>query len=280
MQSKKNIIFIVLILFLLSNCGTEKKLINGFKTQNKNSSILITKPEFIFKTNEYIKNNYPSFDKQSDEIKDTIWKYNTIFLDSLDETRIFDTFYTNLTKIFKKNDISVYTSNDSIAFEQDKNKAYKLKIAQFQIEENRRNIEYVKEIDSTNEIYKSFILNTLSINIWLELYDIKNDTANPVVLFLENKLSDFVNGEFINETPEDSVANYKFNYYLENISNNEIENLPIEAALECAQQLTDYLFNIYVKKELPETSLYYGYDLRTKKLYYPLPTKQIYKIKN
>ncbi len=270
-------LLIISAVFLCS-CSPQYKLVKQFYNRNDTVSILVLPPKYINKSNLIIKSLYTDFNNLPIALQDTIWERNTVIINNVVDSVIIEQYYSNFISNLQLSGMIVYDYKNIDEFFKLPHKSLIIQIAQFQLEEDRQNIDFNEELDVNYEVFKNIDINIVSLNVWFELYDAQNDTLLPTVLYAEKKISDEIDGRFFSITQENKTDSIVFKYKRKDIKFNDTYMLAREAGTFNAQEITDYFFNQYVNSVFPTSKLYYGYKLKEKTLYYPEQNQQVIKI--
>ncbi len=245
--------FILVSMCLISACTPEYFIVKNFKETN-NISVLILPCNVILNSNTTIVELYPDYAKLPKALQDTIWNANTKLLEKVPDSVVINEFYSSLIKQLRLSEVKIYSINEIDAFNALDSNAYVLKIAQIEMEENKKRIPYSEPVEYNYEVYKEVEVKTLSLNVWFEFTKASNDTVAPQVLYSSQTISDEVSGRFA----QNINGSYDFKFKRNDIDANDILPLARIASLKMGQYFYNHLLNVYAKKVYQS----YDYNLR------------------
>ncbi|MEI6348997.1 MAG: hypothetical protein WCP69_13710 [Bacteroidota bacterium] len=262
--------------FLFTSCTLQQKVAKQYTIYNDSVAILILPPQILQKSNIAIQRLYPQYAQLSPMLQDTIWANQTKLLDVVSDSIVVRNYYNNLTETIKKSGMKIYNYNQIDDFNKTSYKKWVIRIGQFQLEEDKQKVDFSKEINGQEELYKDLEITVLSVNSWIEVYKNLSDTIPVKVLYGQKTTSDNIDGRFFSTGNGDQ---YEFCYVRKDIKAEDVTKLANEAGLQNAQQLTNFFFNKYIRIQYPDSETYFGYDLNDKSFYYPESNTQLIEIK-
>lgn len=269
----KIILFISLpILILVSSCTIQSQLSKDFNKYSDSVSVLIVGSSNLQKVSLVVERLYPQFDELSADLKDTVWKHQTKFLNSVEDSAVLNIHYRFIIQQLKKTKIKIFTDDKVDEFVKQSGPKWIFRIAQIQLEEDRQKVDFSTELKGQEELYKDMEIEILSVNVWFEVFTSENDTAPKTILYLQKTISDEVKGRFF----ETIDGKFEFRFNRTDIMKEDILKLSELSANNNAQQITNYIFTKYIRTYYPESEEVYGYSIDRKKFYIPTEN-EVYK---
>lgn len=267
--------FFLAVLLVSTSCTIQNQLSTDFKKHADSVSVLIVGSSHLQKTSAVIERLYPQFSELSSDLKDTVWKHQTKLIDSVGDSLILDSYYKSIISRLKIANLKIYADNQVAEFEKQSGSKWIFRVAQIQLEEDNRKVDFSKEIRGQEELYKDMEIEILSINTWFEVFKSENDTAPFKVLYAQNTISDDVDGRFF----ETMDGQYEFRFKRTDIGKEDVLKLSKSCAEKNAQQIVDFIFTNYVRQFYPESESTYGFDIDGKNFYKPSEKEQFNEIK-
>jgi len=239
------LIFLFFIVLSFS-CNSSKKLADEFVSLNK-------LPDILFISNPNVLIEFFPISDSSSNINEKL----SHILDENSTKVIKEIYDSSFYKSLSHLGFDVYTNNDIAEFFANEDLSWQVSISQISIEEHQ--ILYVDEvIVSDNILSFDTIISEYQFNVWFEVTPVNFDSEMPThVLFSSINIRDFVDGNFYNNWAT-GQNDYKYNY--QQIKQDDIFNLIINASEKHSNYLFDYFMNRYV--------FFYSEKSSNKKIFY------------
>jgi len=250
----------VLLLPILFSCSTERELAKEFVKSNKDIPVLLEITDKIILTNEKLK-KIKDFDLMSVDKQDSLWNYQTLYLDSINDKKIIDLTFNNMKTSLQNLGFQVYTIDSINSFRELEKFKYTFKIAQLEVSEDMYIYRDEETFFNNLTYYQDNNLNIININYWFEFKDINNKIEK--VFFNSAAISDILKGKF-EMNPTDYSVSYKYN--IKPLIIDDIYKLTTETAYKNASLFYDYLMNQYIKDNISKNYLnpkYFSLDPKT-----------------
>lgn len=270
---------IILLVSSLFSCSTEYLVHKSFKRKNE-YNLLIIPNNTVLKTNGKIKELYPNFAQLPEDLQDTIWNAQSIFLDANSDSVLTKKVYNSLLNRLQNTNLKTYTANKESEFPYSAENSYILKVAQLELEEDVKQVPFIYPLNEFEELYKEVEINTLDLNIWFEVSK-ANSEDKALILYAQKTIGDKVNGRFY----QAFNGEYKFEYSKTEITEESALMLAQQGGYAFAQYIYDYFLNKYeaeILKPRNPSQRYFGYTIETPSfmnLYYPDENQRLIEIK-
>ncbi len=252
-------LLILLIILTLVSCSLERDLSKKFLEKRDNISILLSKPDFVFKTNNkswQIKD----FDKMSNSRQETALQENSLFLNKIIDSVFLEKYFTALTTRLNSFGINVYQMDQLMSFMEQSGTLYQVSVAQIELEEDIFPYHVEETFDDTAVYFEDFELNTVNVNNWFEIHKLNDAAAVNNLLYASHFLMDQIEGQFAENIFTGEVK-YKYNLYP--IDTTSIYEFAGMLGEKYAGYIFDYLINEFVFRNFPENQrpgVYMHYD--------------------
>lgn len=226
--------------------------------------MMLMKPDLIYKTN-YKVMAISSFDSLPDPIKDSVWKANTIFLDSINDSLFISDYIRYLETRLKSYGLKVFTQDSMGAFLSESGMKFIVHFFQCEMEEfiDMKRFDFAFEVEGKNT-ERELLVNAVNLNNWFEITMLNTNHSKDTV-FSSETMSDVIDGSFVYYYLSGDV-DFNYNYY--SLTADDIAGIPSEAGRINGSYLFDYFMNAYIlvnlNKSLP--SGYYHYKGYKKKI--------------
>lgn len=253
-------LFIILMASILGSCSLERDLSKTFLEKRTSISILLIKPDVVFKTNNKIW-EIKNFDQMSNNSQESALWENSLFLKQIDDSMFFDKYFTALSTQLKYLNINVYGLDQITEFMSQPGTLYQVSVAQIEIEEDVFPYHVEETFDDSVVYFEDFSLNTISVNNWYEIHKLNDTQAVNNLLYASHYLMDQIEGQFAENVFTGEV---KYNYNLFPMEMNSIYSFAELLGAKYAGYIFDYLINEYVFRNFPENQrpgVYMHYDL-------------------
>jgi hypothetical protein len=250
---KKNIFrsafFLVPVLALLVSCGPERMIGEYYIKNSPKGSILIMRPEFIYK------NNHLSFDlsdHMSKAEKDSVAFYRSSYLQYVSDSLFLGEYMNNFIDRLLSAGYDVYAQEYLDSFKKVAPPTYIVNVAQLQLEELRdsADAESLNNTGIDNNFYPSGItLNAVRLNSWFEVSELNSDTGNKKKLFFASSIArDAIKGG-LKILPQSGELSYQ--YTIDTLTLNDVYELARQSGKTYGDYLFDYFMNEYIRVEMP-----------------------------
>lgn len=248
--------WLIFIFFLLS-CNPEKKIARQFIDKKNTVSVLFLKPDMIYKTNFKVK-AISSFDSLPAILKDSIWKANTLFLDSISDSLFIDHFSQSLLNKIRLLGLKTYVQDSMEAFLSGNGIKFIVNYNQCEIEEyvDLKKFEFAFEVEGRNTD-RELLVNSVNLNNWFDISMLNTGHTKDIV-FSSQTISDLIDGRFVYYYLSGDV-DFDYSYYP--MSAKDVTNASVESGRINAGYLFDYFMNTYIAENLKDKapSEYYHY---------------------
>lgn len=238
---------IVLLINVLLGCMVEKQTAKSFVENRNKISVLILKPDYIFKENKNTQ-LIENYDKLTDEEKKSRQLSESKFLQYINDSSFIQNYTQSLIDELKDYNLKVYTSSNIDSFLMVDTFAYVFKIGQMELDEyiySSRESEYF----DYEKYYQDFELNAVGLYIWMD-FSIQNSKKNSqLTLFASNFVSDKIEGRFKKRFLYDDVV---YIYTRKDMLMSRVNKLSNFAGKKHASYIFDYLMNHVVKANNPD----------------------------
>ncbi len=264
----RHIIFLVIsITIIISSCKVERDIAREFVQKENNISILLLKDTTLYKLNDKIKRVY-GYDKMSYEKQDSLWSAYTIYLDSIDDQKTFNSLYSKLISELEYYGFKVYTMESIKKYELESSEKYIFKITQLELEED--NYTYINEHSFPNDsvvYYKGHDINKYTLNCWFELTPSDTSKIKTKLFYDSFSIEDKLDGIFA----KNDSNKVKYKYYISKVNLNDIYNLASHSGAKNASFLYNYFLNKFINEEMPagfKAEGYYSLERNTGHIIY------------
>lgn len=240
-------ILILTMAFSLASCSLERKLAKEFIESKDSLAVMLFMPDYVFKTN----NKTPvieNIDQLSDTQKDSVLIESSLFLKETDNEFLISRFESSLQTGLQRFGMAVYTQDQLLEFMDVEHKAYKVMVAQIELEEGIYFYRAEEVFFDSVLFYEDFYLNMVNLNTWFEVARMNDVGADNHLLYASHYAMDGVDGRFMQNLFTDEV---KFHYNLYPVKTEDIYTLAAKLGEKYAGYLYDYLLNEYIHKNFP-----------------------------
>ncbi len=251
----------ILLMFILASCSTERKLATQFIKTGSHKSVLILAPDFIYKTS-LKKDILDSLEITDETLFDSVLFANSLFLKEIDDSKFIDNYLLGLEKELKVFGLNVFREDRTADFMEVDSNAFIINVAQLEVEE-----DYYFYRDETkyydNYFYHDHQLNSATVNSWFEISKINEDQNTRQVYFTEDVVIDDVDGEFTLDLFNSEV---KYFFTIDTLKTDELYDYAYLLGRTYGGYTFDLLLNQYLDDALqrPSEDRYWRYDPNTK----------------
>jgi hypothetical protein len=259
---RKLLIAIPIILMMISACSPERKLAREFIRNRDSTAVMLLMPSYILKSNLKWW-EVEDYDKMNDREKDSALYYNSTFLKEVDDDFLIARFKSSLQSGLMKYNIKPFTEDMLLDFMEVGYRAYKVVLAQVELEEDIFKYHFEDVFFVTGLFYEDFDLNLISMNTWFEITPMNDPLSVNNVLYASGDMMDGIEGRFQNNLFSDDV---KFNYNYFPIKTEDIYALTAMLGEKYAGYIYDYMLNEYIHRHFPDgerPKIYFSFDPST-----------------
>ena len=261
MQLKNTYLIIVLlvVLLLFYSCSTERRIAKEYIANDSTRSVLVIKPEYIFKTSlkEW---EIDSADQLDEPTLDSLLWERSLYLKFINDSVFLDYYLGNYLAEMEACGFRVYREDSLIEFLSGNTNAFIVSIAQLELEEY---VMPVKEEEQFGEYiyYEVIDLNAVNLNSWFDISRV-NDEEDRAMFFASHYLTDELEGFFKHYYFTGEV---QFRYDIDTMLVEEIYKLAALTGHLYAGYTYDYLLNKYIdirmeEEGLSRSKIYYHYN--------------------
>lgn len=249
----KNFIYQIILLASLAvslgSCSVERKLAREFIEQKDTIAVLLMLPEYVLKTNNKAW-EIPEFENLSEWEQDSALFVNSTFVKEIDDVFLLSRFQNSLQIGLRKYGITAYTEEQLVEFMNLEEPAYKVMLAQVEVEENIFPYRAEEVFFDTAWYYEDFDLNMVSINTWFEVTKVNDPALGNNVLYASHYVMDGLEGRFVRNLFSGEV---KYHYNLYPVEKENVYTLAARLGEKYAGYLYDYMLNEYIHRNTAET---------------------------
>lgn len=261
-KTLKNI-SLLLILALLASCSADRKLAKTFITAEKNISLLVMEPDFLYKISL---KDYEIEDEEalSEAEKDSILYSKSLYLQYISDTTFISKFVRSYMNGLEKYGYTVYPEENLADFFNDTSESFIINIAQLSLE------EFVYPYESEFLVYDEVFsingidLNAMNVNAWFEIQKANAIGEKPQILFASDPIFDELQGEVKQQIFQRDMY---FEYNIDSLTLDNVFLYTEKLAAKYSGYTYDYFLNKYILEKgddfYYEEKPYYHYDPKT-----------------
>jgi hypothetical protein len=238
----------MLIVLTLGSCSLERDLSKAFLEKRDNISILLSKPDFVFKTNNKSW-QIQGFDKMSNNRQEAALQENSLFLNKINDSVFLERYFKALTTGLNSFGVNVYEMDQLMSFMEQTGTLYQVSVAQIELEEDIFPYHVEETFDDTAVYFEDFDLNTVNVNNWFEIHKLNDAQAVNNLLYSSHYLMDQIEGQFAENIFTGEV---KYKYNLFPMDTSSIYEFAGMLGEKYAGYIFDYLINEFVFRNFPE----------------------------
>ncbi len=251
-RSAHKIIITLLILGGLIACASSQQLASRFIMEETDIHVLVLPPGQLIKT--FLPVHPDSIAGR--EIPEEGEEYMR-FISEVEDSLYLGRFMESMAHYLDRLYVNLYGIEDLDEFFKLDQPAYIFFIAQMELLEYRHN-ELFSARDGDMHFIRREPITVLENNTWFEFLKLHDADFGLKVLFSVQATSDYVEGRFIRRRSGDVL----FDADRYPLTNNDMYDLAYFAGKQNAQNIFDYLMNIYVEKTMGrKPDRYYRYDI-------------------
>jgi hypothetical protein len=227
-------------------CSTERKTAVAYTKKANTISLLVLKPEHLFKINQklYLLDSLEPVPKDQEA---QLLLDSSLFLRYLDDSLFIAQYMSGYKSELVKFGFRVYDESNMEQFFNTDSNAIQVSVAQLELEETIYPFRDEGEIYGET-YYHQHELNAVYVNSWFDIADVDHPTDKPSVYFATDMLVDQVNGTFEYDVFANQVR-YLFN--LEPLDTKMLTDFAYDLGRVYAGYTFDYLLNKELDKTLP-----------------------------
>ena len=244
---------------LLSMGQSERKLAKEFVQQAPGISIRVIPPDFLYKYN--LKTDIlDSISYRNKREKDSILWVHSKFIQHVVDSVFIQNYTKGYTTELKKYGFHLAVSDKSEA------PAYTINMAQIELEEQYYFFSDTAYYDNDVYVHHQF-LNAVDVSSWFSLIKSSSAKKSGKVLFVENLLTDNIDGHF---DLDPYSGNIKYLYQMDSLTVKKLYDYARNLGRTYAGYTFDYLLNTFLDKHIPadhRTRHYWRYDPYRKRFF-------------
>lgn len=262
MKKISNYILIVTLIVFFGSCSPQKKLAREFVNKSNSYSVMLIKPEFIYKKNLNT-NIVDSLGITDVKLRDSLLWERSDFIKKIDDSLLIANYSLGFITELRNYNINVYDENESAKFLSLDSNAWMINIAQIQIEEEK--YEYRDETEYYSYIYyHDHLLNAVNINSWFEVSMINSNVQKPNVYYATNTITDELESSYDFDIFNDKMS---YIYDIDTLNLSKIYEYSYLLGRIYATYTFDFIMNDYVNKHL-------GYPIKKEELLRYIPVSR------
>lgn len=243
-------IIVLIAVFALSvmvSCSPERNLAKQFMKSEQPAAILLLAPDYVFKTSYKLPdsldlNNIPSY------LHDSVLLANSHLIQFVKDSIYLSEFIRGMRNEFSMLRLPVYDSEKTVDFLAIEKNALILNLAQAGLEEFYDSVAETARFDDEEVYNYDFFITSVNMNFWFELSGINHYDSAMRVLFSQQTIADWVDGDFRYFPLSGDV---KYIYDVDSLQVDDIYYFAGRAGQLNASYLHDYLLNKYIETHMP-----------------------------
>lgn len=249
--------------FFAASCSLERKLAKEFVESRDSLAVMLFMPDYIFKTNNKAW-EVENIDQLTDAQKDSALFQNSLYLKEIDDNFLVSRYENALQTGLLRYGIIVYTEDQLLDFLAVGHKAYKIMIAQLELEEDIYPYRAEEIFFDSVLFFEDFELNRVNLNSWFEIARMNDPEADDHLLYASHYAMDGLDGRFMQNLFTGEV---KFHYNLYPMKTEDIYTLAAMLGEKYAGYIYDYMLNEYIYRNFPQgerPKSYYTFNPQTR----------------
>ena len=243
-------IWIFIALFALSamvSCSPERKLAKQFMKSEQPAAILLLAPDYVFKTGYKLPDSLDLSDIPS-YLHDSVLLANTDLIRFVNDSTYMAEFMRGMRNELSMLRLPVYDSERTVDFLAVGENALILNLAQAGLEEYYDSVAETARFDDEEVYNYDFFITSVDMNFWFELSGLNHYDSAMRVLFSQQAIADWVDGDF-RYFP--LTGDVKYFYDVDSLQVSDIYYFAGRAGHLNASYLHDYLLNKYIEIHMP-----------------------------
>lgn len=236
----------VIALSAMVSCSPERTLAKQFLKSEHPAAILLLAPDYVFKTSYKLPDSL-DLDKIPSYLHDSILMANSELIRFVKDSAFLAEFMLGMRNELNMLGIQVYDSERTVDFLAIENKALILNLAQAGLEEFYEPVAETARFDDEEVYNYDFYITSVNMNFWFELSGVNHSDSSMRVLFSQQTIADWVNGDFRYFPLSGDV---KYIYDVDSLQVNDIYYFAGRAGQLNASYLHDYLLNKYIETHM------------------------------
>ncbi len=236
----------VLSLVLLVSCGPERKLAKQFVHQSGAAAILLLAPDMVFKTGYKLPDSL-KLDSLPVSSRDSVLLANTAILRNTNDSIYMEEFLQGFRNELHMLGFQVFDSKNTIDFLASGKKALIVNLAQAGLEEYFDSIGESAQFNDEDMYSYDYLITSINMNFWFELTGMNQYDSTLQVVFSQQTISDWVEGDF---RYFHFTGDVKYIYNVDSLNLNDLYYAAGKVGKLNAGYLHDYLMNKYIESHL------------------------------
>lgn len=242
-------IWVLIAIFALSamvSCSPERSLARQFMKSEQPTAILLLAPDYVFKTSYKLPDSL-DLNKIPPYLHDSVLLANTQLIQFVNDSIYMDEFMRGMRNELNMLGFQVYDSENTVDFLAIENKALILNLAQSGLEEFYDSVAESARFDD-DEVYNyDFFITSINMNFWFELSGLNHYDSDMRVLFSQQTIADWVEGDF-RYFP--FTGDVKYIYDVDSLKVSDIYYFAGKVGQLNASYLHDYLLNKFIQTRI------------------------------
>ena len=236
----------VIALLLMVSCGPERKLAKQFIHHNGSAAILVLAPDFVFKSGYKLPDSL-DLDIQPASFGDSVLLANTAIIRYVNDSIYINEFVRGFRNELNLQGFQVYDSENTTDFLASGKKALIVNLAQAGLEEYFDSIGESAQFNDEDMYSYDYLITSVNMNFWFELTGMNQYDSTMQVVFSQQTISDWVEGDFRYFA---FTGDVKYIYSVDSLDLNDLYYASGKVGALNAGYLHDYLMNKYIEKHL------------------------------
>ncbi|MDY0101383.1 MAG: hypothetical protein RBS07_00495 [Lentimicrobium sp.] len=235
-----------LSMLLLVSCSPERKLAKQFIHQNGAAALLLLAPDYVHKTGYKLPDSL-DLDLLSGTERDSVLLASTTILKRTTDSIYLEEFLHGFRNELNLMGFQVYDSKNAIDFLTSGKRALIVNLAQAGLEEFYDSVGASAQFNDEDIYSYDYLITSLNMNFWFEVTGMNKYDSAMHVLFSQQTISDWVEGDFRYFHFSGDV---KYIYNVDSLSLNDLYYAAGKVGELNAGYLHDYLMNKYIENHL------------------------------
>ena len=242
------LMFIVTVfaLLLMVSCGPERKLAKQFMKGEKPVAILLLAPDYVFKTSYKLPDSL-DLGQISPLLHDSVLMANTRLIKAVNDSMYLGEFIRGIRNELNMLGFQVYDSESAVEFLAMEKKALIVNLAQAGLEEFYDSVAESARFDDDDVYNYDFFITSVNMNFWFELSGLNHYDSVMRVLFSQQTIADWVEGDF---RYFQFTGDVKYIYDVDSLQVSDIYYFAGKTGQLNASYLYDYLLNKYIQNHM------------------------------
>jgi hypothetical protein len=258
-------VLLLLIMFLVASCNTEKKMAKSFMEAGNNRNILVFSTDEVFKINQK-REILDSLNIHDPDLADSVLYAHSLYLQYINDSLFLANYLLGYKEELKKLGFKVYGEDQALEFLNLDSNAYVSNVAQLEVEETI----YEYRAGSTiygDYYYYDFELNALVVNSWIELKEYNKTEDGEQLYFVTDMITDDIDGDFYVDLDSEQMH---YAYKIDTLKTKDLYDFAFLLGRKYAGYTSDWIINQYLDENIPagrRSEIYWRYDPYRKTLF-------------